>query len=64
VIVVGRSGRYDQWVVIQFEVEEAYYDKKYILQHPEIISLAKIKNERRTKKISDDGKLSGRYRCL
>jgi hypothetical protein len=43
--------------VIEFEVEEAYYDKKYTLEDYESITLAKVKNLRRTKNINPDGKI-------
>lgn len=41
--------------VLEFEIEEAYYDKKYLRQHPSIITLAKVKNVKGTKKISANG---------
>jgi hypothetical protein len=43
--------------VLEFEIEEAYYDKEYVLQHPESISLAKTKNLRRTNRINDNGQI-------
>lgn len=43
--------------VIQFEVEEAFYDKEYVLSHPENITLARIKNGRVTNKIDKDGNI-------
>lgn len=43
--------------VFEFEVEEAYYDKKYTLKHPNTISLAKVKNVRGTNKIRDNGNI-------
>lgn len=43
--------------VIEFEVDEAYYDRKYVLQHPEVITLAKIKNYRATIQILDTGEI-------
>lgn len=43
--------------VFEFEIEEAYYDKKYVLQHPNTISLAKVKNVRKAKKINDKGEI-------
>jgi RES domain len=42
---------------IEFEVEEDYYDKEYIPQDPENISLAKIKNVKRTTQVSDNGEI-------
>jgi len=43
--------------VIEFEIEEAFYDKNYTLSHPEHISLAKIKNLKTAKSITNDGKI-------
>jgi len=43
--------------VIEFEIEEAFYDKSYVLSHPENITLAKIKNGRVTNKIDQDGNI-------
>lgn len=42
---------------LEFEVEEAYYDTIYSLRHPEEISLAKIRNFRRTGKIEANGEI-------
>ncbi len=43
--------------VIEFEISEEFYDKKYIPLHPEQITLAKIKNLRRTRNFNSDGKI-------
>lgn len=43
--------------VFEFEIEESYYDKKYVLQHPSVISLAKIKGLKRAKKIDEKGQI-------
>ena len=40
--------------IIEFEIEETYYEKKYVLNHPEIITLAKIKNLTSAKKIKGE----------
>jgi hypothetical protein len=37
--------------IIEFEIEETYYEKDYVLNHPEIITLAKVKNVSSAKKI-------------
>lgn len=41
--------------IIEFEIEETYYEKKYIRNHPEMITLAKIKNKHYAKKIEPNG---------
>lgn len=43
--------------VLEFEIEEAYYEKACFFRHPETINLAKIKNLRRTYKIKDNGQI-------
>jgi hypothetical protein len=43
--------------IIEFEVEEAFYDKEYVLSHPESITLARIKNVRVTNKIDKNGNI-------
>ena len=37
--------------IIEFEIEETYYEKEYKINHPEIITLAKVKNVSYAKKI-------------
>lgn len=41
--------------IMEFEIEEAYYEKKYVLNHPEIITLAKVKNKHYAKQILSNG---------
>lgn len=43
--------------VIEFEIDEAYYDKKHLLGSPEVISLAKIKNLSESKSIDLEGNI-------
>ncbi len=43
--------------VLEFEVEEPYYDKDYQLDHPEKITLARIKNVSVAKSVTPDGKI-------
>jgi len=44
--------------IIEFEVKEAFYDKEYVLSHPENVTLAKIKNGRITNKIDKEGNIT------
>lgn len=37
--------------IIEFEIEKTYYERKYVLNHPEFITLAKVKNVSSAKKI-------------
>lgn len=41
--------------IIEFEIEETYYERKYVRNHPELITLAKIKNKHYAKKILSNG---------
>lgn len=41
--------------IMEFEIEETYYEKKYVRNHPELITLAKIKNQNFAKKILSNG---------
>ena len=43
--------------VIEFEVESEYYDKPYVLTHPENITLASIKNVKSTTRIDREGNI-------
>lgn len=43
--------------VFEFEIEEAYYDRKCILKNPNTITLAKVKNVKGTNKIGDNGSI-------
>jgi hypothetical protein len=40
--------------VIEFEIEEQFYDREYSVTHPENITLAKIRNLKISKKINDN----------
>ncbi|NNT73247.1 RES domain-containing protein [Flavobacterium sp. IMCC34852] len=41
--------------IIEFEIEETYYEKKYVRNHPDFITLASIKNKHYAKKILSNG---------
>ncbi len=41
--------------ITEFEIEESYYEKKYVRNHPEVITLAKVKNRVNAKNILDNG---------
>jgi hypothetical protein len=43
--------------VLEFEIEEAYYDQSYTTDNPFAITLAKIRNVRKTTNISPDGEI-------
>jgi hypothetical protein len=43
--------------VVEFEIEQAFYDKPYVLSHPEDITFAKIKNLRLTNKVDNHGNI-------
>ncbi len=42
---------------IEFEIEEQYFDKEYDETHPELITLAKVKNIQVSRSVSDDGEI-------
>ena len=41
--------------ITEFEIEECYYEKEYVRGHPEVITLAKVKNRVNARRIQDNG---------
>jgi hypothetical protein len=41
--------------IMEFEIVETHYEKKYVRNHPELITLAKIKNKHYAKNIQSNG---------
>ncbi|ASE61586.1 MULTISPECIES: hypothetical protein [Chryseobacterium] len=49
------ESKFGLFQITEFEVEESYYEKEYVRNHPEVITLAKVKNRVNAKNILSNG---------